>query len=344
MMRSKTMVLAAGLAVCGGVPGGARAQGEDVPSVTTARFELRSDIRVGLHHFLLDWAAADAGEWPPFAPPLVERETGLEELPAADRETWSGAVRAYAASVGRSLLFDDGLLALRDWAAGVGPMDAVPEEDLPLAEALEGALPVYRRHWWPGHDARNRAWIDAVAPVLRETEEGMAERLAAAYGGSWPDARIPADVVAYANPVGAYSTGGRVTLASGDRDNAMPGAIELLFHEASHVGSLEGPLRAALERAFERAGAEEPDRLWHDVIFVTSGEIARIVLEESGRPGYRHYGETTGVYTRAPRWEAELPAFETHWLPFVRSGAAEAQMREAAFEGLARALAEAPPE
>lgn len=344
MMRSKTMVVAAAVAVCGAVPDRTRAQTEEAASVTTARFELRSDVQVGLHHFLLDWAAADAGEWPPFAPPLVERETGLDGLPAADRETWNGAVRAYAATVGRSLLFDRGLLAVRDWAAGAGPREAVPEVDLPLAEALEAALPVYRRHWWPAHEAQNRAWIDAVAPVLRETEEGIAPRLAAAYGGSWPDGRIPADVVAYANPVGAYSTGGRVTIASGDRENGMPQAIELLFHEASHVDGLEGPLREALRRAFERAGAEQPDRLWHDVIFVTSGEIARIVLEESGRPGYRHYGETTGVYTRGARWEVELPAFEAHWLPFVRSGSADSETREAAFEALARALAEAAPE
>jgi len=329
----------AALGAGGASPPAARAQEAPEP-VTTGRFELRSDSSVGLHHFLLDWAAADAGQWPPFAVPIAELDAGLDELPAEDRDAWRAAVETYGATVGRSLLFDEGLLAVRDWAAGAGPRDAIPDADRPLAAALEGALPMYERHWWPAHDARNRAWIGAVTPVLAELEEGIATRLAAAYGGEWPMRRIPVDVVMYANPVGAYSTGGRVTFSSADAGNAMPQAVELLFHEASHVDELERPLREALGRAFQRAGADEPDRLWHDVIFVTSGEITRLALEESGRPGYRHYGEVAGVYGRGARWAVELPAFETHWLPFLRSASVDAASRAAAFEALAAALAE----
>ena len=343
MMRSKTMVSTA-VAFGGLAPALllAQARPEPAPPVMTARFELRSDPRVGLHHFLLAWAAADAGAWPPFAPPLVERDRGLEGLAAEDRETWRTAVEAYGATVGRSLLFDEGLLAVRGWAAGAGSAEAVPGADRPLATALERALPVYARHWWPAHDAQNRAWIEAVTPALAETEVGIASRLAAAYGGVWPAGRIPADVVAYANPVGAYSTGGRVTLASGDRDNGMPQSVELLFHEASHIDPLEAPLREAVAAAFARAGGEAPDRLWHDVIFVTSGEVTRLAFAERGRPEYRHYGETAGVYGRGPRWAVELPAFDAHWLPFVRSGDADPAARHAALEALAAQLLRTP--
>lgn len=343
MMSSKTMILFAALAVPAAPAPPMCAQAPDpVATAMTGRFELRSDPRVGLHHFLLAWAAADAGRWPPFAPAIAEREAGLDGLPAEDRDDWRAAVEAYGATVGRSLLFDEGLLAVRDWAAGAGPREAIPAADRPLATALERALPAYERHWWPAHDARSRAWIEAARPVLVEVEDDIATRLAIAYGGEWPQGRVPADIVMYANPVGAYSTRGRITLASADRDNAMPQAVELLFHEASHVDGLERPLREALERAFDRAGAEEPDRLWHDVIFVTSGEITRLVLEESGRAGYRHYGETAGVYARGPRWAVELPAFEAHWLPFVRSGSTDPATRTAAFEALAAALAAGP--
>ncbi len=315
---------------------------EPAGPVTTGRFELRSDPRVGLHHFLLDWAAADAGQWPPYAQPIVERDEGLDELEPAERSTWRAAVEAYGAAVDRSLLFDEGLLAVRDWAAGTGSQEAVPDEDRPLVEALEAALPVYETRWWPAHDAQNRAWIGAVAPALEEMEEEIVPRLEAAYGGRWPADRIPIDVVAYANPVGAYSTAGRVTVASGDPDARMPQSVEIVFHESSHVDPLEVPLREALARAYGKAGAEPPDRLWHDVIFVTTGEVTRLVFAGHGRPGYRHYGETSGVYARGPRWAPELAAFERHWLPFLRSGSTDAGERDAALEAVAAELVSNP--
>jgi hypothetical protein len=306
--------------------------------VRTDRFELRSDPRVGLFHFLIDWASAEAGEWPPYALPIRERDGWRDLLEAPDAHIWADAAAAFDATRGRSLLFDEGILALRDWAAGVGDRASIPAADRPIAEALEAALPVYERYWWPAHEGRNRAWIEAVAPELDDMEEAVIPRLAAAYGGRWPDGAVPVDVVYHANPVGAYSTGGRLTISSADRENQMPQALELVFHEASHTDPLEGPLIDGVEAAFRAAGGEAPERFWHDVIFFTSGEIVRIVFEETNRPAYSHYGETSGVYTRAERWTTELPALEEHWKPFVRSGSGDTGARRAALEAVARAL------
>ena len=80
----------------------------------TARFELRSDPRVALHHFLLDWAASDAEEWPPYAPTLEEREDWRSVVGGEEQDVWTDAVEAYARTVGRSLVFDTGLVAVRD--------------------------------------------------------------------------------------------------------------------------------------------------------------------------------------------------------------------------------------
>lgn len=319
-------------------PGSGAAQGDTTwIAATTRRFLLRSDPRVGLHHFLIDWASADAGAWPPFAPPIAERDDWRSLLDDEDEQAWAAAVEAYAATRRRSLLFDEGLLAVRAWAAGVGTRDAIPEADRPLAAAIEAALPIYRRHWWPAHDARNRAWIESVSPTLAAIEEEMVPRLEAAYGGRWPSERIPIDIVAYANPVGAYSIAGRVTISSVDRGTVMPQAVEMIFHESSHIDPLEGALRAALRDAFQAAGGEAPDRFWHDVIFYTTGEVTRIVLAEHGEPGYEHYGEL-GVYTRGERWSVELPALERHWRPFLSSASADEGARHAALETLAREL------
>lgn len=309
--------------------------------VATERFELRSDPHVALHHLLIDWATADADEWPPYALPIVERERWESELDERERGAWSAAVAAYGATVGRSLLFDEGLLAARDWASGVATRADVPAPDRPLIEAIEAALPVYARHWWPAHDARSRTWIDSVAPTLAAVEEEMIGRLEAAYGGRWPQGRIPVDVVVYANAVGAYSTGGRVTVSSAHRGNQMPQALEMIFHESSHIDPLERALRAGITGAFRAAGGEAPERFWHDVIFYTAGEVTRLVLAERGQPGYRHYGEL-GVYRRGERWSVELPALESHWRPFLESGSDDAMSRDAALRALAGSLLEEP--
>jgi len=308
------------------------------PVTRTDRFELRSDPVVGLHHFLLAWAAAEAGEWPPFAPPIEERRSWRSRLSEDEARVWRSAVEAYEGTRGRSRLFDEGLLAVREWAAGIGSRDAIPEEDRALADALEAALPVYWRRWWPEHDRKSRAWIGEVAPTVDELEEDVMPRLAEAYGGEWPEEIISVDVVAYPNPVGAYSTRGRVTISSVDPAIQMPQAVEIVFHEASHVDSMEAPLRAAIREAFATAGGEPPGPFWHDVIFYTVGDVVRRVLEERGEPGYRHYGRTSGVYARGARWREELPALEAHWRPLLRSLSSEDDVRpdRARMEALGR--------
>jgi hypothetical protein len=321
------------------VPGMLLADARPATLVTeTDRFELHSNPRVGLHHFLIAWAAADHDEWPPYATFLAERGYWRALLDDAEERTWTAAAAAYAASRGRSVTFDEGLIAVRDWAAGIAPAESIPASDRPLADALEQALPVYRRHWWPAHDARNRAWIESLAAALGTIENDVPRRLEAAYGGRWPETRMPVDVAVYCNPVGAYSTGGRVTISSADFGNGMPQALELMFHEASHVESLESPLTALVEEAFRAAGGAAPERFWHDLIFFTAGTATRLALAGQGQPGYRHYGEF-GVYLRGERWAAQLPVLEQYWLPFLESGSADGSERRAALEAVARGLA-----
>ena len=253
--------------------------------VATERFELRSEPRVNLHHFLLAWAAADREAWPPYAPAVAERESWRALLDDGEQRAWAAAIEVYTATVNRSAIFDEGLITLRDWAAGVASADSVPAADRPLLRALEAALPIYRRYWWRAHDTRNRAWIESVAGVLEKLENEIAPRVEAAYGGRWPDAPIPTDVVLYANALGAYSTRGRITMGSVDASYWMPQSLEMLFHEASHAAPLESPLTQNIDTAFRALGRQAPENLWHDMIFFSTGAITRIVLAEHGAAG-----------------------------------------------------------
>lgn len=288
--------------------------------VTTRRFRFRSSPRVGLQHFLRVWAMADTGEWPPWGPPVYERDT-WPALTGEDGRIWAEAVEAFAGTVSRSPVRDRGLIALRGWAVGERRREEVPAADQPLVEAVERALPVYMRHYWPTHDLRNRAFISAALPAIEAIEDDVVARLERAYGGTWPDRRIPVDVVAYSNALGAYSTAGRVVITAGDVSHQMPQAIEILFHEASHLDELEEPLSRAIEAAWSEANlGEPPRRLWHDFIFFTTGEATRLALAARGYDDYHHYG-AYGLYTRAERWETELPAFEAAWRPFMEGPA-----------------------
>lgn len=305
--------------------------------VATERFELLSEPRVNLHHFLLAWAAAERNAWPPFAPVVAERGAWRVQLSDDEQQRWARATRAYEQTVGRNPILDEGLIALRDWAAGTRSEGAVPSSDRSLGRALEAALPIYERHWWQAHDAQNRAWIQAVAASLEKVEDDLARRVESAYGGRWPSAPIATDVVLYPHALGAYSTGGRITIGSLDSSYRMPQALEMLFHEASHVHSLESPLRAGIDAAFQQAGRRAAEGFWHDMIFFSAGALTRVALEEHGQPGYRHYGEL-GVYRRGERWVVQLPLLEQHWLPFLDSRSSDAEARARAIGAIAEGL------
>ena len=331
IMRRRTVLLVLAFTAASAMPGA----GDVHAQRATDRFEFRSAPKMALHYFLLSWATDEAGEWPDWAVPIRERWYWRAELTDEDARRWAGTVQAYRAAVGRNLLFDRGLIAVRDRLGGEADAD-VPESDRPLLEAVETALPVYLAHWWPEHDRRNQAWIEAVTATLEAVEEDVISRLEAAYGRSWPGWRVPVDIVPYTHALGAYSTAGRVAISSSDPSSWMPQAVEIVFHEASHLGPLEQGVRGGLRVAYEAAGEEAPGRLWHDMIFFTTGETVRLALEAAGQPGYQHY--KTHDYENDPRWRALVPALREHWQPFLLLGSDAPEDRRRALEALANAL------
>lgn len=49
-----------------------------------------------------------------------------------------------------------------------------------------------------------------MTSLAAAVESDIGTRIAAAFGGRWPDDPVPVDMVIYSNAVGAYSTDGRV--------------------------------------------------------------------------------------------------------------------------------------
>ena len=298
-------------------------------------FELRSGFWINFHHFLYQLAREkrDAN-----APKIASRSvTGLSE---AEQRDWDAAVSYYAAHFAdKDLLFNSDLVSLKDLFGDFERCDELSGKTRKecnagfppaLADALERASSVYRSHFWPAHDAENRRWIAHVAPLVRQRGLELAQRLAEIYQTKWPREKIRVDVCAYANWAGAYTTLDplRVTISSLDPRNQHRAALEVLFHEASH--GIADPVQQAILRECRQLGKPIPRDLWHALLFYTTGEVVKSVLDPppprpsssssasggSPAPGaYVPYAVREGLYTR--RWESYQQLLQRFWQPYL---------------------------
>jgi pimeloyl-ACP methyl ester carboxylesterase len=283
------------------------------PPAGEALFAMRSAFWINLHHFLHATARGGDDSPPAAGGPLTPGE----------RRAWEQAVAVYRRDyAGRDLLFDQGMIKINlalAAAANAPHLTDGSSASLPaaLVSTLEAAAPVYRAHWWPAHDAANRAWIAAVTPRLARFGPAIAARLTRAYRVEWPAEPIAVDLTHDAGPFGAYTTDQpftHVTLSSADPRESGDSALESLFHEASHGWDqelIDGVAKAAADR-----GRPEPENLWHAILFYTAGESTRYVLAEAGQPPYTPYAFRTGVYDRGAM-KPYPPALQAAWQPYL---------------------------
>jgi hypothetical protein len=255
---------------------------------------------------------------------VVERAQ-IAELDQGERHAWERAQAHYPERwISPEIVEDEELVGLRGALASIG-CTAAGAERIPAGlpaetrAVLTDAMAVYRRHWWPGHHARNLQRIDELLAGLNGHERFLAEGIARAYGGRWPAARVRVDVSAYASWTGAYTTNHPDQITFGS--TAYPGTpglniLELLFHEVSHATFFEEPFLAGLEAAFRARGAAVPDGLAHYLQFVTPAELLRSGLRGEELRGFRPYGERSGLYERS-RTSAQRILLGKHWLPFL---------------------------
>jgi len=172
----------------------------DVPA---GHFTLRSDPWVNLHHFLYHEARNTLRR--------DERLRGRVRTYRADRQVelgddgtaWREALSIYAGYGDRHLFFDDGLLAIGNTLMrGPGAFPTGPDAE-PAFRALRLAMPVYRAHWWPRHDATNRARIEELAGYLETYGAALSARIAEVYGVAWPEDPVVVDVTNYSGRHGA---------------------------------------------------------------------------------------------------------------------------------------------
>ncbi|HYA98472.1 MAG TPA: hypothetical protein VEH49_10275 [Methylomirabilota bacterium] len=323
--RTLLLMVCASLLLLCGAPARPPEQGEPMMGPVPV-FELHSGFWVNLHHFLYRQAREQRD--PAASKAAHEPLPGLTE---AERQTWEEAVNYYAANYAdRDLLFNSELIALKnqlgdfeDCKELAGTSRKECNAGLPgkLTPILDGAAPIYRAHWWPEHDRANRAWVAAVAPLIRQKGLGLAERLADIYESRWPKEKIRVEITTYASWAGAYTTLDplRVTISSTDPANQGDAALEMVFHEASH--GLAGTVQAAIVRECRQRNKAIPRDLWHALLFYTTGEVIKAAMRERNgaatKPGqaYVPYAIREGLYSR--RWARYLELLERYWQPYL---------------------------
>lgn len=288
-------------------------------------FRFHSRFWPNLHHFAYEQALLTA------APPRPRGSTGqiasVDELPANEAASWNAALTFYRDSlIDRDLLFDDDLIEL-DWILG-GLAGGADEEALveagvpgPLAAVLAAAAPVYRRYWWPGHDAANRRWIEPHEGLVVHYGDELSAELAGAYQAEWPGEVIQVDVLTYANWAGAYTSRNpaHIRISSSLEEHREWGGLESVYHEASHtmVGGRRGAVAVAIRQAAEEAGVERPRWLWHAIIFYTTGELVRRALQQDTAVFFVPYAIRVGLWRRDEERQAEFAALQEHWQPYL---------------------------
>jgi hypothetical protein len=289
------------------------------PVVTTPHFAIYSDFDTNLNDALIAAGLARKKSKPELFHSGAEASC-FDKLPPSARAAWDGAVDYYAQIISpvewnarQQFLLRMQLVGFdAEWRADGAT------EFVEIARSFRAvATPAYKACRWTAQDEKNRRWIAELKQRLDADEKRLAPRLEQLYQKRWKTLPILVDVVetvdwSGANTSWSDSGQGDILISSSPSGAA---AFETLFHEASHILMDRGdPVRQALERAAKAVDFRLPNDLWHVVLFYTTGEAVRRILDERGPSGY-----TPMVYEIFGRgtWVEYREALENNWRPYV---------------------------
>ena len=296
-------------------PGQGRAR---APVVTTPRFAFYSDFEPNLNDALIAAGVARKPGKPELFHSGAEAPC-FDKLPESARAAWNGAVDYYAKIISPSGSNARQQYLLRVQLAGFDEelKDDEARQFVEIARSFRAAAtPAYRACRWASQNEKNRRWIGELQPRLAANEQKIGPRLEELYRKKWTGLPIPVDVVqtvdwSGANTILRDAGSGHILISIENSDRA---ALEVVFHEASHIlMGRDAPVQQALTSAASAVGLPMPGDLWHVVLFYTTGEAVRHVLEDGGKPAY-----TPMLYEIFERgWSGYRKPLETAWRPYV---------------------------
>jgi hypothetical protein len=319
MPTLEAMIVIAAVVVCAGCgapppAASASAPALSVPSSSEAPplFRFHVDFWANLNQVLLHEALLPRPRWE--GPKSLKNrhvvEAGTLEPPEA--ALWRDALGYYDAHFTTNNLFDH-----------VGPSETpptTPDLDEEWRKRLLVAAPIYRTHFWPDHEQRDRAYVERMRPLVAAHGAWFAKRLAAVFGMPLPKDPIDVEVTPVVPPFGGFAQGeppytpphaALITLSSEDPSYAGETGVEMLFHEVSHL--IVGRVQEALEASAKRQGRKLDPRFWHDLIFYTAGHVA----QERLGPAYVPFAERPSSQLFAAEDDPSLTILKRVWQPYL---------------------------
>jgi hypothetical protein len=266
-------------------------------------FDFHNDFWVNLHHTLFNFA-------------YIRRagiSLDLSALSSEERAVWNKALDYYSRDLIDHDLLEFQMIRINESLALAGDAPSLKGLHInpDLISQLENAAPIYRAHWWTGHQRKNQEWIDRATPLIARHEAGLKPALARAYRTSWPKGRIRVEMSYYTTNASAYTAIGPtlITISSNSQRNEGDAAVETIFHEAGHslILKIRDEIRAEAKKQMRTLPHED---LWHAVLFYINSEIVRARL-----PEIVPYPVKYGMWDNA--WPNTLPLLEKYWKPVL---------------------------
>ncbi|MEO8503900.1 MAG: hypothetical protein ABI609_08400 [Acidobacteriota bacterium] len=312
-------ILAIGIALL--LPGLAVGQpAPRTPVATTPHFAFYSDFETNLNDALVNMGLARKGAKPELFHAGAEA-TCFEALAPSVRAGWNGAVDYYAQIISPAGWNARQQYLLRmqlvGFEAEAKAMDGA--EFVELARNFRAvAAPAYRACRWTAQDEQNRSWLAEIQPKLAASEAKLTHRLEQLYQATWKKLPVLVDLVETVDWSGAntsWSDAGQGDVLISSTVGGAPG-FETLLHESSHVlMDRSNPVPVALAKAAKAADFKLPGDLWHVVLFYTTGEAVRPILDEGAATPYSPM--LYEIFKRGS-WAEYREALEKEWLPYVQ--------------------------
>lgn len=111
-------------------------------------------------------------------------------LSAAEKTAWNAAIDSYAKGFGtRKELFDDRMVNINNAVAQLSDEGgSLNSANVPptIAAVLQSAAPIYRKYWWPTHDAANQNWISSQTARVKQIGPQIAAAMEKDLRQEWP--------------------------------------------------------------------------------------------------------------------------------------------------------------
>jgi hypothetical protein len=279
-----------------------------------AVFVFQSNFWVNLHHFVRGESRRRS-----LGAPL---ELSLSELKADERVAWERALDAYTGLTKRSLTFDESLVRIDNTLATSSGASAIQTAaiDSKIAEALNGAAPVYRAHRWEEHRKENERWIAEKSPLIRQHAAPLKKAIADVFHAVPPAGPVLVDLARDTGPALAYTTDGPPgtsghTVIAPQQNLDSDVALNTIFHEISHT--MDDQITKLVDDEASRQGVQVPPDLWHAITLYTTGVIVKRELRSpSDRAPYLPDENRVTMFAR-DGWPKLVTAIQKYWQPYL---------------------------